>query len=243
MSAADLPPAPRLPSRGAAAPRRGARERTLTRDRIAAAALAIVDAEGLDAMTMRRVAEALGTGAASLYAHVSGKEELIELVIDRVIGETELPEPAPDEFWGDQIKAGVRAIRAAFSAHRDLARASFARIPFGENAMRGADWMIGIMRRAQLPDTVIAYAVDLLALYATAIAYEDSQYANEQLSPEQFDAYAQDLRRYFEALPPDRFPHVAALAGPLTGGTGEERFEFGLEVLIRGLAAMADWSG
>ncbi|HZE06143.1 MAG TPA: TetR/AcrR family transcriptional regulator [Solirubrobacteraceae bacterium] len=247
MASAELPPVPRLPSRRSAVPRRGPRERALSREAIATAALAVIDAEGLDAMTMRRVAEELGTGAASLYAHVAGKEELVELVIDRVIGEVEIPEiddaESPPASWQEEIKAGLRAIRAEFGRHRDLARASFARIPMGENALRGSEWMIATMRRGGLPDQVIAYAIDLLSLYVMAISYEDGLYAGEQTSPADIEAFVADMRRYMAALPAERFPNVVALAGPLTAGTGDERFEFGLEVLVRGVAAMAESPG
>jgi AcrR family transcriptional regulator len=238
MSATDLPPLPRLPSRSAASARRAPRERTLSREAIATAALAIVDQEGLDAMTMRRVAEALDTGAASLYAHVANKEELLEVVVERVIGEVQMSgEPDPAR-WQDQLKEALRNMRAVFARHRDLARASFARIPLGENALRGSEWMIGLLRAGELPDQVIAYACDLLPLYVMAIAYEESLYGGEENTPEQVAAYITDMRRYFESLPAQRFPNLVSLAGPLTSGDGDERFEFGLEVLVRGLAAM-----
>lgn len=243
MSSTDLPPVPRLPTRASSTARRAPRERALSREAIAQAALRIVDAEGLDAMTMRRVGQELGTGAASLYAHVAGKEELLELVIDRVIGEVQFPPDAEGVSWQEQIKEGLRAIRRAFAAHRDLARASFSRIPLGENALRGAEAMLATLRRAGVPDRVAAYAADLLALYPTAIAYEESLYAAEAPSPEQMARYLEDLGRYFASVPADRFPNVVALAGLLAAGDPEERFEFGLEVLVRGLAAMGDWSG
>lgn len=228
-----------MPGRGGAA-RRVARERTLSREAIVEAALRIIDSEGLDALTMRTVAHSLRTGAASLYAHVRSKEELLELVIDRVIGEIPFggePEPAR---WQEQVKEAARAIRDAYARHRDLARASFARIPVGENALRGSEWLIGVMRAGGLPDRVIAYGVDLLALYANAAAYEESLFRGLDLAPEDMQAYVGDLRRYFASLPRERFPNVVSLAEPLTaGGEGDERFEFGLEVLVRGLSAMA----
>ena len=243
MSASDLPPAPRLPWRSDQAKRRVPRERSLTRESIATAALAIVDREGLDAVTMRRVAEELGTGAASLYAHVSGKEELLELMVERVIGEVAIPgppDPADPSDWQEQLKQGLRSIRAVFASHGDLARASFARIPVGENALRGSEWMIATMRAAGLPDQVVAYACDLLPLYTMAIAYEESLFSAESSTPEQIAQFVAELRNYFASLPPERFPNIVSLAGPLTAGSdGDERFEFGLEVLIRGLAAMS----
>src|SRR5437588_12847444 len=119
MATSGLPPLPRLPSRESSRTRRSPRQRTLSRDAIAAAAVKIVDREGLDALTMRTVAHSLGTGAASLYAHVASKEELLELVIERVIGELRMPgEPDPAR-WQEQLKEYAREVRAVFSRHRD----------------------------------------------------------------------------------------------------------------------------
>jgi hypothetical protein len=116
----------------------------------------------------------------------------------------------------------------------------FARIPLGENALQGSEWLIRTLRAGGLPDQVIAYACDLLPMYVIAIAYEDSLYMRESVTPELMAQFIADMRRYFESLPADRFPNVVALAGPMTSGEGDERFEFGLDVLIRGLAAMAE---
>jgi AcrR family transcriptional regulator len=213
--------------------------RALTLDAIAEAALRVVDEEGLDAMTMRRVAQELGTGAASLYAYVDSKDRLTELVIDRALGELD-PSPTDDVPWQEELKQGLREVRALFARHRDLARASFARIPLGENALRASEWMIATLRRGDLSTEVIAYACDLLPLYVTAIAYEESVYAGEQVSADQLVEYVGEMRAYFESLPVSRFPNVVAFAAALTAGAqGDERFEFGLDVLIAGLAAMA----
>jgi AcrR family transcriptional regulator len=236
MTSTDLPPIPRLPSRQSGTTRRAPRARALSRDAIAAAALDIVDREGLDALTMRTVAHALGTGPASLYAHVASKEDLLELVVERVIGEVRMmgePDPAR---WQEQLKEAARAIRAVFARHRDVARASFARIPLGENALATSEWMVAVMRAGGLPDQVIAYACDLLPLYVMAVCYEESLYDRET-TREDLANFTAEMRNYFASLPPTRFPNLVALAGPLTAGAeGDERFEFGLEVLVRGLA-------
>jgi AcrR family transcriptional regulator len=216
--------------------------RALSRELIAETGLGIVDREGLDALTMRAVAQALGTGAASLYAHVASKEELVELIVERVIGEVELPGPPDPERWDVQVKELAREMRRVFARHRDVARASFARIPLGENALRGSEWLIEVMRGGGLSDQVIAYACDLLPLYVMATAYEESLFSAQEMTPEDMQAFVLRLREYFAALPADRFPNVVALAGPLTaGGDGDTRFEFGLEVLIRGLTAVSGY--
>jgi AcrR family transcriptional regulator len=231
-----MPPVPRLPSR-AGGTKRAPRHRALSREAIAEASLQIVDADGLDALTMRSVAQALGTGAASLYAHVASKDQLLELVVERVIGELPpVPEPDP-ERWGEQVKEIARSIRQIFSRHKDLARASFARIPLGENALTGTEGWIKLLRAGGLADKVIAFACDLLPLYVMAVCYEESLYEGEATADE-MEAFVSDMRNYFASLPADRFPNIVALAGALTEGSGDERFEFGLEVLVRGLAAM-----
>lgn len=239
MSNAELPPVPRLSTRQAK-PARANRERALSREAILDAAMGIVDAEGLDALTMRSVAHTLRTGQASLYAYVKSKEELIELLIDRVIGEIALGGEPDPERWQEQLKDAARRIRAVYAQHGDLARASFARIPLGENALRGSEWIIGVMRAGGLPDEVIAFGVDLMALYANAIAYEESVFMAEGATPEALSAFGEEMKRYFAALPADRFPNVVSMAGPLTAGDGDTRFEFGLEVLVRGLASMGE---
>jgi AcrR family transcriptional regulator len=242
LPGASMPTPPRLRSGEPEAdgPTRMPRRRTLSRQAIVDAAVRVLDAEGLDAMTMRRVGQELDTGGASLYGHVANKEELLELVIDRVIGELVLPAAPEGGRWEEQVKEVVRSMRAVLAGHRDVARACLARIPVGPNALRGSEALIGVMRAGGLPDQVIAYACDLLPLYATSTAYEESLYANLGLGQERFSDYIGELREYFAALPVERFPNVASLATELTAGSGgDERFEFGLEVLVRGLGTLA----
>jgi AcrR family transcriptional regulator len=201
------------------------------------AALDIVDREGLDALTMRTVAHALGTGPASLYAHVGSKEQLIELVVERVIGEVRFVGEPDQARWAEQIKETARDMRRVFGSHGDLARASFGRIPMGENAMRAAEGMMAVLRAGGLSDRVTALAVDLLSLYVMGVAYEDGLSSGAE--PEQVAEFIAQLRAYFESLPADRFPNFVELAEQLTAGDEDTRFEFGLEVLLRGLEAVS----
>src|ERR1700761_5131836 len=93
-----LPTPPRAPRRRESPPRRTA----LTVEGIVAAAIEVLDETGVSGLSMRAVAQQLDTGAASLYAHVSGKEELLELVFDELIGRVPLPEPDPRR-WREQM--------------------------------------------------------------------------------------------------------------------------------------------
>src|SRR4051794_2930622 len=186
----------------------------LSRETIADVAMRVLDAEGLDAVTMRRVAQELGTGPASLYAHVTSKDELYAILVDRAVGELEPPEPTGD--WQEDVKAWGRAMREAFVRHRDLGRANMGTIPTGPNSLRIADQFLGILRGAGLPDQVCAWAIDLLGLYTTAIAVEDGMVGGPW--EEDPEAYHEQIQATFAELPADRYPNMAALAGVLTAG-------------------------
>jgi AcrR family transcriptional regulator len=186
---------------------------------------------------MRRVADQLGAGVASLYWHVGNKEELLQFVFDRIISEIDLPPPDPSR-WQEQIKEMGRSWRRVLRRHRDAARISLGRIPLGERGLETIEWAAAVLRGAGLPDRVIAYAGDLFALYVDAYTYEESlgfrSPTGEDVSPEQMGAM---MQRYFESLPAGRFPNVVALAAINAEIDPEARFEFGLDLLVRGLAA------
>jgi hypothetical protein len=88
---------------------------------------------------------------------------------------------------------------------------------------------------------VAAYASDILPLYATSVAFEDSLWAERfgAMQPENFEPFVGQLREYFRSLPPDQFPNLSSMADALTRVEGDERFEFGLDLLVRGLQSLA----
>jgi len=188
---------------------------------------------------MRRVATELGTGAASLYAHVSNKGELHALMLDRIAADIVVPEPDPTR-WAGQTKAIVRSMRDALVARPGIAAVAVAQIPIGAQALRVSDGLIAVLRAGGLSKKVIGFAVDLLPLYATAIAQEVAERKEEHASADDYAAVAQQLGEFFANLPADRFPNIAFLGPALSAGDREERFEFGLDILVAGLAAHRD---
>ncbi|HKD96822.1 MAG TPA: TetR/AcrR family transcriptional regulator [Micromonosporaceae bacterium] len=212
----------------------------LSRDLIVETALKLLDADGLDGVSMRRVADELGTGPASLYAHVANKEELLDLLLDRVIAEIDVPEPDPAN-WQDQLRQVGRDMHAVFTRHRDIAAVSLANIPTGAGALRIADRMMAIMIAGGVPPKVAGWTLDRLALYVGADAYEESLYTNRQLasglSMEKFiEQYIGGIREFYEHLPRDQFPTLSTHVEDLVGGDGDARFEFGLDMIVRSLA-------
>ena len=231
---AGLPPAPRRG--GSARPTQRRASRTLSREAIVDAAIEVLDAEGLSAVTMRRVADVLGTGQASLYAHVADKDEMVAAVLDRVLSEVTIPDPIDPDRWQEQLKEIARSGRATFGRHRDIARASLANIPTGEGALPAMNAMVGILLAGGVSPQVASLSVDILALYLTASAFEESLETFPTGEAES-SAFHEELKNFFASLPADRFPYLVALAGPLTSGDGDHRFEFGLDLLVRGIAS------
>jgi AcrR family transcriptional regulator len=211
----------------------------LTRQAIVEAALRVMDRDGMDALSMRKVGEELGTGAASLYWHVRNKEELLQLVFEAVSEEDALPAPDPSR-WQEQLRDLAHAQRAAMHRHRDVARISLGRIPAGPTLARYSEWLFELLQPVGIPDQVIAYLGDLLGLYIGAFAFEESlgiaSPTGEDLPPDQI---VQMFRDYVASLPDDRFPRTKGAVDLLFDGGNDERFEFGLDVVIRGLETYA----
>jgi AcrR family transcriptional regulator len=211
----------------------------LTREGIIDAALRVLDREGMDGLSMRKVGEELGTGAASLYWHVRNKDELFQLVFERVTGLIELPEPDPSG-WQEQLKELARRMLEVMRAHRDVARISLGRIPSGPNLARFVEWLFTLLQPIGIPDRVIAYLGDFTGLYVGAFAFEESlglvSPTGEALPPEEIVRMFQE---YARSLPADQFPRTHAAIDLIFGGTPDERFEFGLELVIRGLESYA----
>ncbi|ONI69841.1 hypothetical protein BWI15_25300 [Kribbella sp. ALI-6-A] len=220
-----------------AKPVRASRE-PLTRERIVDAALRLLVEQGYEAVSMRKVAQALGTGPASLYAHVANKKELDQLMLDRAAAEMDLPDVDPEQ-WQEQLKAAMREILRVMRAYPGLARAAIGQVPLGEHALLTTERMLAILKAGGVPDQAAAWAVDLIPLFITATAFEESVQGAAGVAPEDLDVFVDQLRSYFGSLDPARFPLTIALAAAMTtGASGDDRFEFGAQVIVAGLASM-----
>jgi AcrR family transcriptional regulator len=209
----------------------------LSQEAIVDAALRVLDREGVDRLSMRRVAAELGTAAGALYWHVANKEELLLLLVDKVTTDIRLPQPDPSR-WQEQVREVAHEMLRVCRAHRDIGRITLGRIPIGPNLVRMVEWQLALLRGAGLPDRVAGLVGDLLGLYIGAFAYEETLGFS---SPDGKDRPVHEIvamiHGYFASLPPDRFPNTVAMADALVAGGPDERFEFGLDVIIRGLAS------
>src|SRR5712692_4466409 len=120
------------------APKRGRAPRPqLSRDVVVAAALSVVEAEGGDALTMRRVADEIGVSASSLYGYVANKEELVQLVLEQII--EEMPMPQAGGGWQDMMRGFARERLGGFRRHPSVAGLTLGRVPLGPSMLAGPE--------------------------------------------------------------------------------------------------------
>jgi AcrR family transcriptional regulator len=223
------PPGSRLP---ADRPRRR-RQQPITREGIVEAAMRLLDQVGLDELSMRRLADELGTGAASLYWHVGSKDGLLDLLLDRVIGEIDVPDPDP-ERWQEQLKEVARAQRSVILSHRDVVRISLGRVPLGPHALTYSERVLAILRAGGLPDDLAVLGNHLLIASVNGFTLDETGPAEPSGWSEEA---AGAVRDYFQSLPGDRFPNLTAVADQFTGRDNDEAFDLLIDIFVRGLAA------
>jgi AcrR family transcriptional regulator len=215
------------------------RKKPITVERITDAALEVVATEGYDALTIRRVAAVLGTGPSSLYAHIVNKDDIDDLLIGRLCSKLVLPKPDPAR-WREQIRDVCAQIRDQYLRYPGISRAALAMVPTNLETLRVNEGMLAILLAGGIQPQTAAWAIDALSLYVAGYALETSMVQQRQKDPDATWVLTQDqLVDRFNALPPAAFPNTRRYATELTSGTGHQRFDFALALLIDNLAPQA----
>ena len=218
----------------------------ISRDAIVKAAVQLLDREGLAALSMRRLADELGTGAASLYWHVGSKDGLLDLVMDEIIGEGKIPDPDP-EHWQEQLKQVARDQRAASLRHPWVVRVSIGRIPMGPNALRYTERILAIVRAGGLPPNLAVQGYLLLIATVNGFTIDETgvdDSADSSQGPllrgsEDLQQAANMARDYIASLPAAQFPNMTALADEFAFADPNERFELLIDLFVDGLSRRA----
>jgi AcrR family transcriptional regulator len=225
-------------------PERSSRRRRdpLTREAIVATALRVLDRDGLDGFSMRRVAEELDTGAASLYWHVGSKDGLLDLVLEEVIGEqvNEVPDPDP-ERWQEQFKQVARVMRQAIRRHRDIVEISIGRVPMGPNALRLSERVLAILRAGGVPDELAVQSYLLMFSVVNGFTMDEGGYEAEVAAgAPPLEESAEMVGSYLSSLPGDEFLNLTEVADHFANPDQDARFELLLDLFVEGLARRAE---
>jgi TetR/AcrR family transcriptional regulator, tetracycline repressor protein len=204
----------------------------LTRDHVLGAALDLLDENGLDGLTMRRLATALGVKNGATYWHFPSKQALLEAMAETMLaGLTENDDPSP--AWDERLTGLAGRLRRALLSRRDGARlfsAVFFPLP---NALAYGETMAGILREAGLSGREAVWAVDTLNYFVVGHAIE------EQLAASLPDGGTEARSRLQEALDPALHPNLLASAGDLAAPHPEEHFHHGLRLIVDGIRVTA----
>lgn len=217
-------------------PPRSRRERpakpALTRQGIIDVALTILRDEGLHKVTMRRIAEALDTGPASLYVYVHNTTDLHVQLLDALLAT--IPESLPAEgTWRDRVKLVLERYSSILFAYPEIARMALVMHPSGPHYLALVEQLLALLHEGDMPDREAAWVVDLLLLQATASAAEHStRRASTRASTEDSTLVAT-----IAAIDPRIYPSLARIGSELFSGSGQDRFFWSIDVLLSGAFA------
>ena len=206
----------------------------ISRDRVLEAAVAFADQHGLDALSMRKLGEALGVEAMSLYNHVANKEALLDGMVDLVFAEIDLP---AGHDWKKALRRRAVSMREALTRHRWAIGLMESRTSPGAATLRQHDAVLGCLLAAGFSMELTAHAFSAIDSYVYGFALQEKGLPFD--TPEQT---AEMARAMLAAFPVDEFPHLAAFTAEHVMRPGydyADEFEFGLDLVLDGLERAA----
>ena len=214
----------------------------LTLDRIVSAAVTVADAEGMAAVSMRRLSTELGTGTMSLYRHIPGKAELLDLMLDRVLGESLTADTSqvPSD-WRTAVALMARTYLANLRTHPWLLKINQARTVLGPSALQGLEMALTGLRGMGLRDPELIGVIITVNSFVEGLARTESHAAEAaQQTGLTAAAFWQSQGPYLErAMLSGEYPVMAQLS-PDAFGSEFDHFEFGLSRLIDGFEALVE---
>jgi AcrR family transcriptional regulator len=218
-----------LSSAGQSSSNRSRGRPALPLDRILAAALELLDEQGADALSMRSLAQRLGSGTATLYRHFANRSELVAMVVDHILGEVDLDARAVTELpWQQACISFAQNMFDALSRHGNVASLLIDYTPMGPNALANRELCLSVLLDNGFAPAASAHAYATLARYVLGFAI---QLSGSTAASGQQDA---EVSAAFHQLDPSRYPATVAVADELPVPL-EEEFTFGLRLIVAGL--------
>jgi AcrR family transcriptional regulator len=211
--------------------RRGRPPRSL--ERIVSVALEIVDQVGAD-FSMRLLADRLGSGTATLYRHLAGKDELMVYVVDCILGEVDVETDADADTltsttWQDATARGAVAFYEVLKNHPNALPLLLSQVPIGPNALIHRERSLSVLLACGFPPDLAARAYTAVAHYVVGFALQE----HAPGAPQREDAAR--LCDFYRALDGEIYPATVATADELTGVPLDEEFRFGLQLILDGI--------
>jgi AcrR family transcriptional regulator len=206
----------------------------LSRPRIVRTALRLVDEKGLPALTMRALATELEVSPMAMYNHVRDKDELVDLMVDLMLGEVDTSTTEGD--WLTQLRAVVRSYHQALAAHHQLARAYSGRVRIGPHGLLLIERTIRLLLEGGFSPAEASDA--FFALFTYTAGFQQMGH----IAPLRESA-TREKAGYYPPLPPERTPSIAAVRPHLDGVHRPGRFDYGLDLLLAGLQAKVARAG
>ena len=208
----------------------------LSRAAIVERALSVMDAEGPDAVTIRRIAQEFGVTPMALYWHVANKDELLAAMGDALL--TDVAPPVATGPWSTQLRGVVEALVGELSKHPAAAELVFPRILVNESGLRVTEFTLALLEDAGFTPE---QAADLarMGLQTAMMLVTQLPGAENQAARDQRDALLAEKRAHVEGLSAELYPHVRAAAGALTDCDDEAAYyTFGIDLYIEGAQAL-----
>lgn len=199
-------------------------------DKVIDRALKLIDEVGVQALTLRMLADSLGSGTATLYRHFAGKDELLAHVVDRILGEVRLtPEAVKGLPWREALTVGAEALYDTLRQHPNALPLLVSQVPVGPNGLANRERAIGLLLGFGFPVGFAARAFTAIGHYVVGFAIQ--QHGPGTAQPEDQPR----LHDYYRSLDPAVYPATTAAAEELTSVPLHEEFRFGLDLLLDGL--------
>ncbi|WP_152603617.1 TetR/AcrR family transcriptional regulator [Amycolatopsis rifamycinica] len=204
----------------------------LSRRWIVDTAVRVMRAEGLEKVTMRRLAQELDTGPASLYVYVANTAELHAAILDSLLGEVDLGgRGGGEEDWREQLRAVMASYTRMLFEHPPLARAALVARPSGENYLRLVERILDLLSRSGASREQVAWGMDKLLQDATATAAEHATRAHDPAAEQDWDTTVRALY----AVDATTHPAITAHMPALIGGSVADRIRWSFDILVNGI--------
>lgn len=218
--------------------RKKGRRVSLSKERVLRAAIKIADKSGIESLSMRSLGQALGVEAMSLYNHVSNKDEVLTGIIDIVVSKIEVPRTSGPDDWKRAMRQRARFARNIFNEHSWAIRLMDSRRDPGPEMLGYCDRVVGCLRNAGFSVAMAAHAFSVMDAYIYGFVLQEQNLPFD--SPDKTGEVAENI---LQATPADAYPHLTEMVAKhilKPGYDYADEFEFGLNLILDGLAAHLD---